>query len=172
METHTNTLAYTCQYPNVFVCVDTPTYNLGMKKTVGEILLDLMKEHGHNPTDLARLSGVNQPTIHRIIHNESKDPKKHNLDAIAAVYGLQAAHLRGEIPIESTSTTKAALLKYISELENDKLPPEVLPILKEIIEAGQAVLPLIRGLVHTACEQRAEYKADTTPPSRREANGQ
>lgn len=173
METHNNTSAYPRQYPIVLAREDTPAYNLGMKKTPGEILQELMDKHGHNAYDLQRLSGVNQPTIHRILSGESKDPRTDNLRRLAAVYGLQAAHLRGEIPIDMLSMknpVKLALLNYINEIDDDKLSPDIITILKEIIEAGRAQLPLIQNLVHVAWEQRAEYKV-TENPSKRESNG-
>lgn len=71
---------------------------------------------------------------------------------------------------EQMTTIKLALIEYIQKVDDTKLSPEVLPILKEIIEAGHVQLPLIQSLVHAAWEQRAEYKV-TENPSKRESNG-
>jgi SOS-response transcriptional repressor LexA len=44
--------------------------------------------------ELARRSGVNQPTIHRIIAGTSREPRQSNLDKIAKALGTTSDHLR------------------------------------------------------------------------------
>lgn len=51
---------------------------------IAKNVISLMKESGiTTPTELARRSGLNQPTVHRILKGESLDPKLSNLKALA-----------------------------------------------------------------------------------------
>lgn len=101
-----NTLPYCSQYQNAFVIDNTLPYSFAMKNITATILDKLMKDHGHNAYDLERLSGVPQPTIHRILRGKHGEPRKSTLDRIAVVYGLTAGHLRGEIPIDEQKNAK------------------------------------------------------------------
>lgn len=53
----------------------------------------LMDERGLSEGRLAELSGVPQPTIHRMLTGQSKDPRRSNVTKIAQVFGLTAAQL-------------------------------------------------------------------------------
>ncbi|KXJ55166.1 MAG: hypothetical protein AXW15_07820 [Neptuniibacter sp. Phe_28] len=53
-------------------------------------LLFLMAKNSiPSATELARLSGLKQPTVHRIIKGESRDPRLSNLKALADVFGIK-----------------------------------------------------------------------------------
>lgn len=134
-----NTRSYCSQYQNVFVTKNAFAYSFGMKKTTGEILKELMDRHGHNAYDLEKLSDVPQPTIYRILKGQHGEPRKSTLDKLAGVYGLQAGHLRNEIPMtehaSAASNTEPAtgfrgrvpLISWVQAGDfshaNDQFPP-------------------------------------------------
>lgn len=54
----------------------------------------LIDKHGTNPTALAALTGVPQPTIHRILTGESKDPRSSTLQPLADHFNVMVEFLR------------------------------------------------------------------------------
>lgn len=54
----------------------------------------LIEKHGTNPTALAAATGVTQPTIHRILSGESKDPRTANLEKLANHFNVTVETLR------------------------------------------------------------------------------
>tara|TARA_R100000664_G_scaffold20792_1_gene30013 strand:- start:7 stop:297 length:291 start_codon:yes stop_codon:yes gene_type:complete len=65
---------------------------------------------------LARLSGVTQPTIHRILTGESKDPRRSNLEKIVGVFGKSVEALyAGELLVSLNELERAH--KFTSLLE-------------------------------------------------------
>ena len=62
--------------------------------TLGDRIKKLMTKCEWSEGELARRSGVNQPTIHRIIAGTSRDPRAANLDKIAKALGTTAEYLR------------------------------------------------------------------------------
>lgn len=63
-----------------------------------------MSEREISANELARQTGVPQPTISRIVKGESKDPDTATLQPIAAWFGRTVAELRGESVPDSTLT--------------------------------------------------------------------
>lgn len=55
---------------------------------IGERLAAEMERLGLSEGELGRRSGVNQPTIHRIITGDSKNPRQDNVEKIAKALGL------------------------------------------------------------------------------------
>lgn len=51
-------------------------------------LTALLEQKGIRPTDLARATGVPQPTVHRILEGTSKDPRSATLQPIADYFGV------------------------------------------------------------------------------------
>lgn len=51
--------------------------------SIGDRVFSEMQAKGWSEGELARQSGVNQPTVHRIIAGESKSPKRENIEKIA-----------------------------------------------------------------------------------------
>ena len=92
MVNHYNTYSYHNQYTNVFCLINTFPYDLpmGFKR----LLMDAMREKGWNAYDLAKKSGVPQPTIHRIISGESADPRTSTIRKLAKGLGLAESALR------------------------------------------------------------------------------
>lgn len=52
-----------------------------------------MAERNWSEGQLSRRSGVKQPTIHRIIVGDSKEPRRSNLEKIARAFGLSVDDL-------------------------------------------------------------------------------
>lgn len=59
----------------------------------------LMDKRGANPTSLAKATGVPQPTIHRILAGESKDPRTLTIKPLADFFGVMVEALRSA-PLE------------------------------------------------------------------------
>lgn len=86
-------------------------YIPGMKKTVGDVIKmlaltrpEILNKHGEiNQNELARRTGVNQPTIKRILDNESIEPKDSNVGKLARYFGVSKSQMRGEEPIVTES---------------------------------------------------------------------
>lgn len=68
----------------------------GEATAVGEQIRGLMLERDWSEGELSRHSGVNQPTIHRIITGASKEPRASNLDKIAKALGVAPEYLRDQ----------------------------------------------------------------------------
>lgn len=155
-----------------------------MKETTSEILKKLMDRHGHNAYDLEERSGVPQPTINRILTGKHGEPRKNTLDKLAKVYGLQAAHLRGEIPLDLTVETvgyvsnahgivpqsdiKKMLMELINATDNKKLSPLVISIIREILDADLTQMTTLQGVVHAVCQPVEQYHTK----SRKNGNGE
>ncbi|MGM0703860.1 MAG: LexA family protein [Pseudomonadota bacterium] len=77
--------------------VDSPTgmSDRGMadQQTVKERLKTLMEGKGWSENELARRSGVPQPTIHRILTGESKSPRAGNLQKLADALESSSSYL-------------------------------------------------------------------------------
>lgn len=69
-----------------------------------------MSARGLNPTSLAKLSGVPQPTIRRIAIGETEFPEQPTVERLADALGVTPAQLRGEDPFVETG---ALVPKYI-----------------------------------------------------------
>lgn len=79
---------------------------MNKRRHPGKIIQRLMASRGpDSEAELARRAGVKQPTLHRIIAGESKDPKNENLEPIARYYQLTVSQLRGEAPIAGESAS-------------------------------------------------------------------
>lgn len=78
-----NTISYSHTY-----------YGLGKMATLGERLKGVMQDHGWSEGELSRRSGLKQPTIHRIISGESKDPRQGNIEKLAFALNVDATWLR------------------------------------------------------------------------------
>ena len=59
----------------------------------------VMDAKAMNAYDLERISGVHQPTIHRIVTGDSKDPRSSTIRKLAAALGLTESQLRGDEPL-------------------------------------------------------------------------
>ena len=62
-------------------------------KTVADRLAQALADRGWSENELARQSGVPQPTIHRIITGESKSPRTGNLEKLANALGISIVQL-------------------------------------------------------------------------------
>jgi len=71
---------------------------------IGERLATLMSQRGLSEGELGRRSGVSQPTIHRIVTGESKNPRQDNVEAIAKAIGVSSAWLWNGGDVETVSS--------------------------------------------------------------------
>lgn len=70
----------------------------------------LMKAHGVSQNQLWHATGVSQPTIKRILDGDSKDPRRSNLDKLAAYFGITTEQL-----IYGEDYAEQPLMGFVSE---------------------------------------------------------
>jgi phage repressor protein C with HTH and peptisase S24 domain len=92
-----NTQTNNRQYRTAFDEKNTWAYDLQMGKIAKNIEKE-MHAKGLDEPELARRSGVPQPTIWRILHGGSRDPRSSNLKKIAEALNVTESYLRGENP--------------------------------------------------------------------------
>lgn len=91
----------------------------------GETIRRWMDARSYSEGHVARLSGVKQPTIHRILTGESKDPRRSNLERIAAAFGATVDDLYsdtaqpGEPTLDSRATEFAVLVSGLTDEQID-----------------------------------------------------
>lgn len=101
---------------------------------IAKSIRKLMLENGWSEGELSRRSGVNQPTIHRIITGTSKDPRNNTLDKIAKAFGSTAEELRrNQIEHKSNSS----LFTLAKKQDNGKV---TVPIIDVEVSAGAGTL--------------------------------
>jgi transcriptional regulator with XRE-family HTH domain len=87
----------------------------------GEIIAKWMSARGLSEGDVARGSKVPQPTIHRIITGESRDPRRSNLEKIAKFFGCSIDDLYdkkaqpGEVQLDQRAEEFARLVNSLSD---------------------------------------------------------
>jgi phage repressor protein C with HTH and peptisase S24 domain len=89
---------YTCLYVS----------ELDADMHIGTRVAAKMEERDWSEGELARRSGVSQPTIHRIITGESNDPRQTNVEKIAKALGVTAHWLRHGGPEDHAVKEKAS----------------------------------------------------------------
>jgi transcriptional regulator with XRE-family HTH domain len=63
-----------------------------------ENLIALLDASGENPNSLSEKTGVNQPTIWRIINGEVKNPKRTTVEKLAAFFRVPTDSMYGRTP--------------------------------------------------------------------------
>lgn len=66
---------------------------------LNEILRYYVQKNQLNPSELARLTGVGQPVIFRMLSGETQNPKVATLSPIAKHFGLSISQLIGDEPL-------------------------------------------------------------------------
>ncbi|MDI5886066.1 S24 family peptidase [Cobetia amphilecti] len=64
----------------------------------------LMNHYGYSEAELGRMAGLTQPTVHRIVTGESKDPRPGNIEKIAAAFGTTYGNLKHNPNVLDKST--------------------------------------------------------------------
>lgn len=73
------------------------------RPTIGAVLRGLMASRNiHSAGELARRSGVSQPTISRILNGKTVDPERDTADTLAAFFRVSVPQLVGDLPIIET----------------------------------------------------------------------
>ncbi|WP_271194519.1 XRE family transcriptional regulator [Pseudomonas turukhanskensis] len=93
---------------------------------IAERIKALLLQKGWKPAELARRALVPQPTIHRILKGESRNPRRENIEAIAHVLGCPAEFLWSGNKDDSESESiadkefeaKGGLMGPVYELED------------------------------------------------------
>lgn len=112
--------------------------NTGMNKSrLAQSIEKLMEQHKiASVAELANLCGMHQPTLHRIMSGESKEPRDSSLQPLAAYFRVTVAQLKGadfwapENP-DTHLTTKAIKLAR----KWDALPPNHQKTVSDLIDA-------------------------------------
>lgn len=69
-----------------------------------ELLRQLMTENAISENELARRTGLKQPTIHRILSGETRDPRRRTLQPLADFFGIDVeSFYTGEVAAQATS---------------------------------------------------------------------
>lgn len=89
---------------------------------IGERIAAEMQRLEISEGELGRRSGVNQPTIHRIITGDSKSPRQENVEKIAKALGVTPEWLwRGEGPELQAEPTKDGIGNIAPAAQLDRL---------------------------------------------------
>ncbi len=100
---------------------------------IGRRLAAKLREHDWSEGELARRSGVSQPTIHRIITGESHDPRQANVEKIAKALGVTAHWLRHGGPEDHAVKERPSAYE-----QNVKPGPDILTPFRPIKIVGTA----------------------------------
>lgn len=74
--------------------------------TTSEILKHLMFKKDLKSAELARLTGLPQPTVHRIVEGDSTRPHQGSLEALAKFFNLSIGQIKGHEPIPDLTPEK------------------------------------------------------------------
>lgn len=119
----------------------------GMKKPellVKKNLEWLIERKGTNPHELQRVTGVPQPTIHRILTGESTDPRTKTLQPLADHFSVTVADIRDR-DLASEGSSRPAAPTLPDDVLEDAPPilrkPQLIPVVGRV-QAGED------GLLH------------------------
>jgi transcriptional regulator with XRE-family HTH domain len=115
MDVQPNTLAHSCQYAQTYN--DRPD-NTDMHKDMSTIIVALLDRRKLSQNGLAKLCGISQPTLSRIISGEQQ-PKKATLMAMARYLGVRVSQLIGEEPIDYDDPA-AEVLRIMQDMPDYK----------------------------------------------------
>lgn len=96
--------------------------NYGEIKDILRILMDRDPNVQGNENELSRLTDVHQPTIHRILTGESRDPRTATLQPLADYFRVSIAQLRGESPLDDAEEVPAILLEQAIDFLREPRP--------------------------------------------------
>lgn len=118
-----------------------------MHKTIDKVLASLMAEKGISQADLARKTGVNQPTISRILKPNGlkgiKEPTDKQVRPLAEYFGVSTDQLRGYAPIASAAT-----------VEDEKTPTSTAEIVSQMLaKHGKSLSDEARQRIMSAADE-------------------
>jgi transcriptional regulator with XRE-family HTH domain len=104
----------------------------------GNVVAAMMRAKGWSEGELSRRARIPQPTIHRIITGESKEPRRSNLERIARAFGCSIDDLydpRAALDSSSQLDERAARFALMmSELSEEQIDL-VLRVVEEFSKA-------------------------------------
>ena len=99
-----------------------------------------------NEAELAKRSNINQPTVHRILSGESKNPRLSNLAALAKTFSVSVLYLTSEgtaletdikeprAEYNNLSPAASKLIRQIKELSSKNMHEADYMIISQILE--------------------------------------
>ena len=79
-------------------------------------LARLMREHNLSASELARKTGVPQPTIHRLLHAENTDPRVSTLATLASYFEVPTDYFLGNLDQQAIHSTHAVPIYNLADL--------------------------------------------------------
>lgn len=153
--------------------------NYGTYGTPGEILKRLIKAYGNiSENELARQTELNQPTINRILRDQSKEPKNRNLKPLADYFGISLSQMRGEEPIpdevfnrlskaaeiEEKPTAQEPSDKYTIDVSQREL--KVMEAFRELSEEEKRHAQWLLDALATKGEDKGQVDKEDPPPAK------
>jgi transcriptional regulator with XRE-family HTH domain len=125
------------------------THNFGVR--IAENLRKEMDRQGVTAYALGKRSGVPQPTIHRILTGESRNPKARTLDRLARTLGMSQDELfhgaprRHGLPVrDEPPTYDPEALRVAQAIQS--LPPKSRVALQTVLDAFAKSVPWVEGV--------------------------
>lgn len=118
------------------------------------------KESG-NENELARVTGVKQPTIHRILTGESREPRRSTLEKLAVYFGITADDFYSEDGVPDLKLYAPPLLEH-------KKPSD--PLLDQMVKAYKSASDEARKMATLLLMADAELGGFDPTPGRKLPN--
>jgi len=102
----------------------------------------LMRRENTNPTKLEKETKVPQPTIHRILSGESKDPRTGTLQPLADYFGVSVSDLR-VVDLSASGTGEPRQTGATISIKTDEMPDHIhaIPLLNAHGSMGGGAYP-------------------------------
>jgi len=111
--------------------------------------------------ELHRLSGVAQPTVHRILSGESKSPRHQNIEAIARALGVSAYWLlAGDDDSGGNQTSKAPALRGVQTTPRQAPPVDEIEFIGRF-DGSYSNTPLGEGDVEVPIYREVEIDSES-----------
>ena len=106
----------------------------------------LLNKFKTNPNALQQITNIPQPTIHRILSGESKDPRTSTLQPLARYFGISVSDLRDkDLANEETRNPRDyAHIQEISPAKNNSIPEKRTEKLKALIDQAGGLAKFAR----------------------------
>lgn len=148
--THRSDLSSSCaDYTQTHCCgnalthdAHTHTQTMGLKENL-KAALDRL---GENPTSLSVRARVPQPTIHRILNGTSAQPRRENVEKLAAALGVPVEELYGSKKISGLTIAREDSAPYSSQEPRFRPDPRTITAaLDQVLRIAGLDLSVIGG---------------------------
>lgn len=119
--------------------------------SVASRIQEVLKEKGWSVAELARRSGMKQPTVHRIVHGDSKDPKRDSVARLAKTLGVDETWLNtGKKSLQPTSNATLIPTNILSSDDPVGMFDIELPFYEEVeLAAGNGKYSVVENSLNT-----------------------